>query len=131
MLKNRELTIKLQKLTNKLKQSEVNQRFPELRSELEELQKEYQYIRFVISHSLTSLLPIPTLFVAYGVVANSICTKCTTLGFPQPSILPRTKAAAHMLLCDLLQLVMHHLEGWIWREAKVVEACMRGWEMVS
>ena len=72
---NQELTIKLQKLTEQVKadkRSEVNQSFPELRAELEELQKEYRYIRFVISHSLTSLLPIPTLFVAYGVVANSI-----------------------------------------------------------
>lgn len=53
---NQELTIKLQKLTEQVKadkRSEVNQSFSELHAELEGLQKEYQYIRFVISHSLT------------------------------------------------------------------------------
>jgi len=45
--------------------------------------------------------------------------------------LPCTKAAAHMLLRDLLQLALHHLEGWVGREAEAVEACMRRREVVG
>jgi hypothetical protein len=48
-----------------------NKRFAELCTELDGLQKEYQSMRFVISHSFTLSLSISSsLFVAYGVVAN-------------------------------------------------------------
>jgi SMC interacting uncharacterized protein involved in chromosome segregation len=68
--KNQELRAELQKRTEELakanKRSEVNKSFAELNTELDGLQKEYQSMRFVISHSLTLSLPTSvSYFLAY------------------------------------------------------------------
>jgi SMC interacting uncharacterized protein involved in chromosome segregation len=75
--KNQELRAELQKRTEELakanKRSEVNKSFAELNTELDGLQKEYQSMRLVISHSLTLSLPTSVpyfLAYIYGVVAN-------------------------------------------------------------